>query len=222
MSTNGSPILIDYYTDVLCVWAWIAQPRLEELQQQWGNKIKVQHRYVDIFGNAREKIPTQWGESDGYKKFHTHVAQAAAAYDHTDIHPDIWTKVRPNSSLSAHLVLKAIGIVGGEEQVDTMSALIRQQFFTEAADIGNLEVLLNMSSEIGIARSEIHAVVQDGRAMAALSADLRNVKDNSIKGSPSWVLNNGRQILYGNVGYRILNSNVEELINNPVDEASWC
>ena len=33
-----SPALIDYYTDVLCVWAWIAQPRLDELQRQWGKK----------------------------------------------------------------------------------------------------------------------------------------------------------------------------------------
>jgi predicted DsbA family dithiol-disulfide isomerase len=222
MSKDSSPIQIDYYSDVLCIWAWIAQPRLEELHKQWGEQIKVHHRYVDIFGDARSKIPMQWGEVDGYEKFHTHVAQAGAAYDHTDIHPDIWTKVRPSSSLTAHLVLKAIGIVGGDEPVDTMSALIRQQFFTEAADIGNLDVLLNMSSEVGIQHSEIRSVVQDGRAMAALSADLRSVKDNSIKGSPSWVLNNGRQILYGNVGYRILNSNVEELINNPADEASWC
>ena len=130
--------------------------------------------------------------------------------------------VRPNSSLTAHLVLKAIDIVAGEKQVDAMSSLIRQHFFTEAADIGNLNVLLEMSSELGIQSGELHSVVQNGQAMAALSADLRSAKDSSIKGSPSWVLNSGRQILYGNVGYRILNANIEELIKNPAGEASWC
>ena len=46
-----APALIDYYTDVFCVWAWIAQPRLDELQRQWGNKIVVRHRFLDIFGD---------------------------------------------------------------------------------------------------------------------------------------------------------------------------
>lgn len=222
MSKGSSPILIDYYTDVLCVWAWIAQPRLEELHRQWGDQIKIHHRYVDIFGDARSKIPAQWGKDDGYQKFHDHILHSAQPYEHCCIHPDIWTRVRPNSSITAHLVLKAIAIVADESQVDTMSRQMREQFFTRAVDIGNLEILLNMSVDIGVSRKDLLSVLQDGQAMAALSADLRSAGDNSIKGSPSWVLNNGRQILYGNVGYRILGSNIEELINNPVDEASWC
>jgi CubicO group peptidase (beta-lactamase class C family) len=43
-----------------------------------------------------------------------------------------------------------------------------------------------------------------------------------VRGSPTWVLNEGRQVIYGNVGYRVLNANVEELINRPIEEASWC
>lgn len=35
-------------------------------------------------------------------------------------------------------------------------------------------------------------------------------------------LNEGRQILFGNVGYRVLQANIEELIKNPEVEASWC
>ena len=103
-----------------------------------------------------------------------------------------------------------------------MSTQLRQQFFTHAIDIGELEILLHMSSQIGVERSSIFSALQDGRAMAALSAYIRRAKDSGIKGSPSWVLNNGRQVLYGNVGYRILSANIEELLNNPVDEASWC
>ena len=222
MSKDSSPIQIDYYSDVLCIWAWIAQPRLDELHQQWGDKIKIHHRYVDIFGNARSKIPSTWGELDGYEKFHAHVAQSAEPYEHTNIHPDIWTRVRPNSSVTPHLILKAIDIVAGDEKVELMSAQIRQHFFTEAINVGDLDTLIDMSSEIGVERGDILPALQDGRAMAALSADLRSAKDSGIKGSPSWVLNNGRQILYGNVGYRILSANIEELINNHVDEASWC
>jgi predicted DsbA family dithiol-disulfide isomerase len=222
MKDNTSPILIDYYTDVLCIWAWIAQPRLEELRSQWGERIKIQHRYVDIFGNASTKIPAQWGELDGFDKFHNHVRHAAAPYEHTQIHSDIWTRVRPNSSITAHLFLKAIAIAADESQVDTMAAMIRRQFFTEAINVGDLDVLLDMSEELPVKRDEILAAITNGSAMSALSTDMKSAKDNAIKGSPSWVLNSGRQILYGNVGYRILNSNIEELLNNPTEEASWC
>ncbi len=58
--------------------------------------------------------------------------------------------------------------------------------------------------------------------MAALLADYRKAGERGIKGSPSWVMNEGRQVLYGNVGYRILNANIEELLRHPDQEASWC
>jgi hypothetical protein len=32
----------------------------------------------------------------------------------------------------------------------------------------------------------------------------------------------GRQKLFGNVGYRLLEANVQELLRAPKDEASWC
>ena len=45
-------IIIDYYTDVLCVWAWIAQRRIDELDEQFGDTIKWRYHYVDIFGDT--------------------------------------------------------------------------------------------------------------------------------------------------------------------------
>jgi hypothetical protein len=42
-------------------------------------------------------------------------------------------------------------------------------------------------------------------------------------GSPSLVLNEERQKLYGNVGFRVMQANIQELIRTPhADEASWC
>lgn len=58
--------------------------------------------------------------------------------------------------------------------------------------------------------------------MASLSRDQQSARDLGVKGSPTWVLNEGRQTLSGNVGYRILNANIEELLKHPGAEASWC
>jgi hypothetical protein len=44
-----------------------------------------------------------------------------------------------------------------------------------------------------------------------------------IEGSPSYVLNEGRQRLYGNIGFRVMEANVQELLRAPgIDDASWC
>ena len=44
-----------------------------------------------------------------------------------------------------------------------------------------------------------------------------------IEGSPSFVLNEGRQKLYGNVGFHLMEASIQELFRTPhADEASWC
>ncbi len=107
---SRDPINIDYYSDVLCVWAWIAQARLDELESQWQGQVSVSHHYVDIFGDCHRKIPATWGEQDGFDRFARHVHDSAAPFDAADVHPDIWTSTRPRSSAQAHLVLRATAI----------------------------------------------------------------------------------------------------------------
>jgi predicted DsbA family dithiol-disulfide isomerase len=223
MSDSTHPLaVIDYYTDMLCVWAWIAQPRLEELQWQWGNQVKVRHRYVDIFGDSHTKIVQRWGQHNGFEKFSAHVMDSAAPFNDTPIHPDIWKQVQPRSSLPAHLFLKATAVVSGDEVVQTMSRRIRQAFFVEGQDISQLALLLDLAEEQNIDTEALKNSLMDGRAMACLSSDQQSARELGVKGSPTWVLNEGRQTLYGNVGYRILNANIEELLKHPGAEASWC
>ena len=218
----NTPIQIDYFTDVLCIWAWIAQARLDEVNRQWGDKISISHRYVDIFGDCFHKIPAKWGAKDGFQIFGAHVAESAAKFDHCEINTDIWTRVRPRTSMQAHLVLKAVESLAGGEAAAGMALRIRRAFFVEALDIADLDVLLELTEEESLDRGNLLDSFRDGSAIAMLSTDLRNAADQGVRGSPTWVLNDGRQLLYGNVGYRILNANIEELMKHPEAEASWC
>lgn len=223
MSDSKQVVLIDYYTDVLCVWAWIAQPRLEELLRQRGDQVRIRHRYVDIFGDTQAKIPAAWGKSDGFEKFHAHVAKSVQGFDETDIHADIWSSTRPRSSMQAHLFLKAVGVASGEAALEAAAARVRQAFFLEAIDIASLENLLELATSVdGIERRAVEESLDNGSAIAALSSDLRAAQALGVKGSPTWVMNEGRQVLYGNVGYRILSANIEELLKHPTNDASWC
>lgn len=52
----NQPLFIDYYSDILCVWAWVAQQRIEELNQKLENKIHFKYHYLDIFGDVQKKL----------------------------------------------------------------------------------------------------------------------------------------------------------------------
>jgi predicted DsbA family dithiol-disulfide isomerase len=52
---------------------------------------------------------------------------------------------------------------------------------------------------------------------------MREKEQLHITGSPTIVLNEGRQKLYGNVGYGVIEANIKELLKSPdAGAASWC
>ena len=215
-------LTIDYYTDVLCVWAWIAQPRIQELDSQWGEQIHLAHHCVNVFGDTAEKMARQWGDRGGFDGFAEHVQASAAAYETAPVHPDLWRKVRPTTSATAHLILKAAAVTSSSAATARLASAIRHGFFVEARDISQLPVLMEIAAAEDLDPEALDDALVSGRAMAALLSDYGRSDAQGIKGSPSWVMNEGRQILYGNLGYRILHANVEELLHHPEQEASWC
>lgn len=216
------PLVIDYYTDILCVWAWIAQRRIDELTHKLESKIEVKYYYVDVFGDVPTKMDMQWKQKDGYVGFSDHVKKSASVFEDAPVNSKVWTEVRPATSANAHLALKAIEITYDKSTSVDMALKFREAFFIDAVDIGNLEALCDLVKASGLDQNRVNASIHDGSAMAALMHDYQKSKQQSIKGSPCYVIDGGRQTLFGNVGYRILLANIEELLKNPVDEASWC
>ncbi|WP_207061544.1 DsbA family protein [Motiliproteus sp. SC1-56] len=213
---------IDYYSDILCVWAWIAQKRVEELDRQWGSQVAIRSRFIDVFGDAHGRLHKQWQDRGGFEGFAEHVVNAAAPYATAPVNPIIWREVRPTSSLPAHLLIKAAELVSGSEASDRLALALRHGFFVEARDISQRDTLIAIAQEQKVDTKALRQHLDDGRAMAALMADYQQARQQNLQGSPCWIMNEGRQTLYGNVGYRVLNANVEELLKRPADEACWC
>ena len=218
---NNKPLPIDYYSDVLCIWAWIAQRRMDELITQFGDDIEIRHHYIDLFGDTNTRIHTQWSEKGLYDGFCDHVVNAASTFEEAPVNPSIWRKTRPTTSANAHLILKAVEISYGVEPVSKLALVLRKAFFVEAIDIGDLDILYDLIKQQGIELEPIYKSMNNGTAIAALMCDYQNSKELGIKGSPSFLIDNGRQTLYGNVGYRVLHANIKEIICDTSDQASW-
>lgn len=216
------PVVIDYYSDVLCVWAWIAQRRIDELNEKLSGKIELRYHYLDVFGDAVNKIPKQWQDKGSFSGFAKHVHKAAQPYPDAPINSALWTDVRPTTSANSHLVLKAVELSYGKEKSIEVALLFRQAFYIDAKDISQFSVLFSLIEGAGIDIQPIKNTIDNGSAMALLMADYQQAKAMSLKGSPSYIIDNGRQVLYGNVGYRVLLANIEEHLKQPTEEASWC
>jgi len=215
-------VKVEYYSDVLCVWAWIAQRRQDELRQHFGSQLELKIRYVNVFGNTKFQIGEKWASRGGFDGFGQHVIDAAAPFSNAPVVDNIWQRVRPLSSTPAHTVLKAVEISHSVEAAEDFAFKLREQFFTIPVDIGQLGVLLELADDEGLDVDLINATLSSGEAIADVMGDYQMAQSQGIKGSPSWVLDGGRQILYGNVGYRVLRANATELLNQPPEEASWC
>ena len=80
-----------------------------------------------------------------------------------------------------------------------------------------------IAEDLDIDYGRVEARIRSSEAVARLDADHKLAELNSVRGSPTFLMNNGRQKLYGNVGYRLIEANIEELLRKPAaDEASWC
>jgi predicted DsbA family dithiol-disulfide isomerase len=230
------PLSISYFSDVLCEWAYAAQIKLDELQRTFGDQIRVEYRFLHLFGDVAARIETGWADKGGAAGYSQHVRQMAERFDHIDIHPEIWTRNVPPTSVSCHLFLKSIQLLEKQGEVSAAPEQrfngksvfeeavwrCRLAFFRDLKDIADRKYQEAMASDLHLPIAAICGQIDSGAAYAALSADF-DVKDRQlVEGSPTFVLNEGRQKLFGHVGYRIIEANINALLADPGDRARWC
>ncbi|MEN8174448.1 MAG: DsbA family protein [Pseudomonadota bacterium] len=228
-------VKIEYYSDLLCVWAYIAQVKLDELKQEFGDRISIDYRFVSLFGNNAQRIGEGF-EEGGFSGYSEHVKNVAANFDYVEVHPDIWTRNIPPSSLPAHLYLKAVQSLeaanhvsrvpqarfGGRSLFEQFIWQLRRAFFRDVENISEKPVLRRHAELLGLPVDAIDDEIVSGRAFACLASDIDEKERRMIEGSPTFILNEGRQKLYGNIGYRAIAANIRELMERKLDIPDWC
>ena len=224
---------VTYFSDVLCIWAYISQARINAVKEKFVEDVRIEHRFCSVFGDTAQKVATTWKTKGGYEGFNAHLREVAQRHPHIEVHPDIWLQTRPASSSSPHLFLKAIqqcdhdnGAAAGVTAptvFDRVMWAFRLAFFRDCRDVARWDTQCEIAEALGADIAAIERCIDSGVAFAGLAADYQSADKMRIEGSPSFVLNEGRQKLYGNVGFRLIEANIQELLRTPAaDEASWC
>lgn len=233
---DNTTITIDYYNDVLCVWAYVAQVKVDELRREFGARVVFNYRFIPLFGNIPKRLGEGWKEQGGYAGYSQHVQEIGKQFDHVEIHPEIWTRNVPRSSFPVQLFLKAVQQLieqkvissrdlpdhGGRNLFEEACCRVRLAFFRDLKDVSSSEYLRGLARDLELPLAEIQQLIDNGEAYAGLCGDIENRDEMKIEGSPTFLFNEGRQKLYGNVGYKVIAANVQELMDHNLDIPIWC
>lgn len=226
-----SAIRIQYFSDILCIWAYVAERRVAELATTFGVRVQIEAHFCSVFPDTRTKIGVNWADRGGYEGFNRHLCEVAEKFPHIQLHDRVWLEARPPTSAGAHLFVKAVETFetpeAGTPYLERLStraaSALRHAFFAEARDISDWRVQGAIATSLGLNPEALRERLVSSAAIGALAADLHLAQQQNVTGSPTFIMNEGRQRLFGNVGYRLLEANVHELLRNPArDEASWC
>ena len=84
-------VKISCYTDALCVWAYIAQVRIDELRANFKDCIEMDYRYFHIFGNVTNKMNGAWKERGGLPGYVSCWQSASYFFNVTSESARSWT-----------------------------------------------------------------------------------------------------------------------------------
>ena len=90
-------IRITHFSDALCVWAYVSQVRIDELNHSFGDAIELDYRYFHVFGNVAKKMDASWKERGGIAGYAEHVRGVVNKFGHVALHPQAWMSNTPQS-----------------------------------------------------------------------------------------------------------------------------
>jgi len=222
-----SALKVVHFSDVLCVWAYVGQASFYKLVEQFGDRVHVDVHYCSVFPDTQTKIDKTWRDRGGFGGYAAHVKTVVEGTGNLGLHDDVWSRVRPKSSASPHLFIKAIELLESKEPAvgfaDRLSSRaakeLRRAFFADARDISDWSVQREIGEKIGVDFDRVRRKIETGEAIAKLATDYELGQALHVQGSPTYILNEGRQILFGNISYGILEANVSELLSERSNES---
>lgn len=227
MSPSKPELMFAYWSDPLCIWALVAQAKLDCVLAEVGDRVNVDYHVVPVFGSVGWRFRAGPWARDGVVGRVDATRRIALEHGRDDVSGECWRRDCPTSSWAPGAALKAVWDMETAEIVASGSGAtyqkrLRERFFVEERNIARRTVQLELAEELGLPRAALEQRLDDGSALAALWDDHQLKEELRIQGSPTYVFESGRAMLYGNFSYGILHATVLELLRGAELGATPC
>ena len=71
-------VQVSYFSDVLCIWAYAAQARIDAVKEKFGDTVRLDYRFCSVFGDTARKITSTWRDKGEYAGFKFTFANSGA------------------------------------------------------------------------------------------------------------------------------------------------
>ena len=216
-----------YWSDPLCVWALVAQEKLDRVLSDLGSQLLVDYRIVPVFGSIPWRFTRGPWAAEGIAGRVAATRRIAERAGRTDVTGECWRTAQPASSWAPASAIKAVFAMEARAECPAGSGAryqrtLRERFFVADENIALRGVQLVVAEAQGLPRAPIERQLDDGTALAAVWEDHLEKERLKIQGSPTYVFDGGRAMLYGNFEYGMLRSTVEELVRGIHPGSSAC
>ncbi len=209
-------VSLSYWSDPLCIWAFVTESRLERLVADQGEFLDVSYRICPVFGSIPWRLREGPWAAAGVEGRVASTRRIAMEHGHDNVTGEVWTK-GPSSSWPTGAVVKSAQLLEGTGGVVRGSAAallvaLRRAFFVGDLDVSKRGPMVSVVEDLGLPVDRLLALLDDGSAWAALAEDQREREALKLKGSPTFVFDGGRVSFYGNFDEDALRATVTALV----------
>jgi len=180
---------IDIYADTICPWCLIGKRRLERaLAERPQPEVAITWRAFQLNpsmppeGMERSRyMELKFGGADRARQVYEPVLAAGAA-EGIAFAFDRMTRT-PNTALSHRLVRYATTLGRGEAAMEA----VFQAYFSEARDIGDPAVLLEVGQSVGLEHSPLAAYLAGTEGLLEVLGEDARAREIGIQGVPTYI-----------------------------------
>ena len=185
----SKPVRIDVVSDVVCPWCFIGKKRLEQAVAITPDiPVEVHFRpyflndWVPLEGMPREQYLTaKFGSPESYKDIAQRVTAAAASEGL--VYASDRINRQPNTRDPHRLIRWAEAIRKAPE----MKQRLMDLYFTEGADLSNMDVLVQAAADAGLDPAQVRADLASGKDVSEVEQEVQMAKDAGIQGVPMFI-----------------------------------
>lgn len=184
---------IDIFSDVVCPWCFIGKRRLEKALRlpNGGYDTRVNWLAFELNPDMPREgmdrntyLTAKFGGSERLKTLDERVSSAGAEEDIIFAFDRI---AKTPNTRDAHRLIWLAKLKGIQDEV--VEALFRA-YFSEARDIGDRGVLLEIAENTGFTNEERMAFLDEGESLLAVQEEEGMARHIGINSVPSFIINN--------------------------------
>jgi predicted DsbA family dithiol-disulfide isomerase len=183
---------VEIWSDVVCPWCYIGKRRFEAALARFEHRddVEVKWRSFELdpttprrrSGDLAEHLSGKYGIDVGQARQLQERVTSVAAAEGLDYRFDL---AQPTNSFDAHRLIHFARRYGLQ---DAMKERLLHAYFTEGRDIADLEALVELASDVGLAGDDVRSMLSSDALADDVRADQREARTLGISGVPFFVL----------------------------------